>query len=900
MNERDPAIQQARALERIGDVAGARAAVGRLVASTDGAPPWFLLKWLARLDIAAGNTLRALTALAIIRKTEPADRAFLAHAEMVVACIHAADLDAAASLLGELDGGHGLPNDLDGTLRYVRALALGGPRAPVLRITLLRLYAMVWSHRGRLSAAAGCASEALAQATTLARGARIADIALDLADLLLAAGDLAGARAADARIASAALDDEVASRWARHRVQRELLGGRLAEARAHADRLAAFPEPVSLDARVARALALAELEATFNQFSNAERIARRVLDQLGATQPYQRDRVKTFLQLNACRASSTHDEIELPFLPEQVFDASDGDGPARGHDRTQLAAPAPSLAAPMRWARAANELLLALQRGERELEPRVAAIEAASCDSAYIRAKTAFYVAVARQRSGRLASGEAPFAALAADLEAKSFLPAALQVRRHAGWAAVRAGHIDQHLEHAREIRRLRARMTEGLAVRDKVFFMLNQWSVQDEYISARALAAMRPDRSRRDRRRALFDLYREVTSLTGWHLDEALVPTSEPRPEAPALVATSDIERVIHHQLALAVRRRDRKFRLGSRWSLWAVPRNTMILSFYVLADRVLVFAMSFGSLDARVLLVTRPMLDLAVRELHELIQYRAPQKPTLEALRRVSQLLELPALLGDCHKQRLLIIPHDVLHNVPFSALPCQDDSNVRVCERFQVSYLPDVGWLRRPRQRTTRAFAGVAVGDYAGDEAPLPNAVAEVETACQQLGAQGWRCDLLVDPRPQQVVEALESHSWVHLVCHGVFDRDRPHQSGLLLRAADGSLERLTLDTLARAALAELRLVVLASCWSGETAVLPGHERVCLPAAFLGAGARSVIASLWEVYDENDLLTELYTLAPRVGPAAALTALQCRALRARPGTEYLWASFVLYGAP
>jgi CHAT domain-containing protein len=308
----------------------------------------------------------------------------------------------------------------------------------------------------------------------------------------------------------------------------------------------------------------------------------------------------------------------------------------------------------------------------------------------------------------------------------------------------------------------------------------------------------------------------------------------------------------------------------------------------------------MSFRRLDVRCLLVTRPMLDLAVRELHDTVQYRAPSKPTFAALDRVSRLLELPALLRDCRKQ-LVIVPHDVLHNVPFSALPCEDGRDVRVCERYHVSYLPDVGWLRRPRLRRARTFAGVAVGDYAGAAEALPNAVAEADAIGRQLANLGWSSDLVVDPRPEHVVEALETHGWVHLACHGAFDRDQPHQSGLVLRAPEGGLDRLTLDALARLTLDQLRLVVLAACWSGETTVLPGHERVCLPEAFLRAGARSVIASLWEIYEEShDLMVELYASAVRVGPAAALSGMQARALRARPGTEYLWASLLHYGTP
>jgi len=59
-------------------------------------------------------------------------------------------------------------------------------------------------------------------------------------------------------------------------------------------------------------------------------------------------------------------------------------------------------------------------------------------------------------------------------------------------------------------------------------------------------------------------------------------------------------------------------------------------------------------------------------------------------------------------------------------------------------------------------------------------------------------------------------------------------------------------LSARELSRLDLAGLRQIVLSSCWSADSFVLPGRWVISLPSVLLYAGARSVIASLWEVDD------------------------------------------------
>jgi CHAT domain-containing protein len=94
---------------------------------------------------------------------------------------------------------------------------------------------------------------------------------------------------------------------------------------------------------------------------------------------------------------------------------------------------------------------------------------------------------------------------------------------------------------------------------------------------------------------------------------------------------------------------------------------------------------------------------------------------------------------------------------------------------------------------------------------------------------------------------------------------------------------------------------RLVVLSACETGLGTLSSGDELVGLQRAFLYAGTRAVITTLWKVDDRStfDLMRTLYTTLGTRGPADALREAQRAALTQYPH-PFAWAAFGLTGMP
>jgi CHAT domain-containing protein len=109
---------------------------------------------------------------------------------------------------------------------------------------------------------------------------------------------------------------------------------------------------------------------------------------------------------------------------------------------------------------------------------------------------------------------------------------------------------------------------------------------------------------------------------------------------------------------------------------------------------------------------------------------------------------------------------------------------------------------------------------------------------------------------------------------LACHGEFDLDDPLRSWLEI----GPNERLSAADVIGSFALDAELVVLSACRSGVSRVLRGDEPMGLVRAFLSAGARAVLVTLWPVEDSSArLLMERFYLAMQAetacDPAAAL---------------------------
>jgi CHAT domain-containing protein len=247
----------------------------------------------------------------------------------------------------------------------------------------------------------------------------------------------------------------------------------------------------------------------------------------------------------------------------------------------------------------------------------------------------------------------------------------------------------------------------------------------------------------------------------------------------------------------------------------------------------------------------------------------------------------LLLRPLEGLLDGRRLVVVPHGVLHYVPFHAL---HDGTGYIIERREVSYAPSASILRhcltQPQRQLRRALLlGCA------DER-----LVRVENEVRVLAPLFSESKVLLGE--EATLEALYTFApdadVLHIACHGQFRPDNPLFSSLGL--ADGSL------TARDAYHLDLRcgLVTLSACETGMSEIAPGDELIGLARGFFAAGAPSLLVSLWNVDDDSTamLMTDFYTrLQAGDRPAAALRHAQRAALK-QHAHPFFWSPFLLLG--
>ncbi|MDX1998799.1 MAG: CHAT domain-containing protein [Thermoanaerobaculia bacterium] len=265
---------------------------------------------------------------------------------------------------------------------------------------------------------------------------------------------------------------------------------------------------------------------------------------------------------------------------------------------------------------------------------------------------------------------------------------------------------------------------------------------------------------------------------------------------------------------------------------------------------------------------------------------------------------LAELPGTV-----RRLVLVPDDVLHKLPFELLRERAEAPP-LGERFAVTRVPSATLWQRWRQAAAEHpdRPGWIVADPAPLPAgpggqilrPLPHARREGREIAGILGA-GSRLDLgesaaeaILLGQPRQLAGVL------HFGTHAVVDEDDAERSAIYLgggETADGRLELGEITGLPVAG----QLVVLSSCESAAGVVLRGEGVLSLARAFFeGRRTRTVVASLWPLRDDDAraFFTRFYRqLAQGRGVSTAARAVRAELLAAGYPAE-AWAGVVVLG--
>lgn len=239
------------------------------------------------------------------------------------------------------------------------------------------------------------------------------------------------------------------------------------------------------------------------------------------------------------------------------------------------------------------------------------------------------------------------------------------------------------------------------------------------------------------------------------------------------------------------------------------------------------------------------------------------------------------------DGEPRRLVIVPHGPLHGVPFHAL---FDGERHLLEDFEISYAPSATVYtlcqkRAPRVTETALVIGVS-------DPLIPAVSAEARAVARRFRD----AELLTDGEAtvERIGESAAGAGIVHLACHGQFRSDNPMFSALKLH--DGWLTAADVMALDFSG----ALVTLSACESGRNEVFAGDELIGLTRAFLGAGAATLVVSLWLVQDETTarLMEKYYELLKDGAESASALREAQLALKQEFPHPYYWAPFILTG--
>jgi CHAT domain-containing protein len=245
----------------------------------------------------------------------------------------------------------------------------------------------------------------------------------------------------------------------------------------------------------------------------------------------------------------------------------------------------------------------------------------------------------------------------------------------------------------------------------------------------------------------------------------------------------------------------------------------------------------------------------------------------------RPISELYEIliQPIEGEIYgKRHLVIVPHGMLHYLPFQALLSK--SGKYLIESFTISYLPSASVLKYARVNNkgnrTELFAA---GNPATGLAPLPAAEEEV----RELSTL-FKKKLVLTGREAtktSVKRQSPKYDLLHLSTHGEMIESDPLRSNLRFTPSAGDDGRLTVNEIFDMEI-KANLVTLSAC---ETALVKGEEGdfprgddlVGLSRAFIHAGAPSVVASLWKVSDDStvELMGSFYRNLRSMTKAEAL---------------------------
>ena len=286
-----------------------------------------------------------------------------------------------------------------------------------------------------------------------------------------------------------------------------------------------------------------------------------------------------------------------------------------------------------------------------------------------------------------------------------------------------------------------------------------------------------------------------------------------------------------------------------------------------------------------------------------------RDPLETANDSGQQLYQMLVAPAVKLIPANSRVVIIADGSLYGLNFETLvapapkPHYWIDDVTISNANSLAMLRTSPIERQQNAKPTLLLIGNPVS-ASPDFPALPQAQQEIREVAAHFPTTG---ETVIDGAKATPASYLNSDpsnfSYIHFVAHGTASRLSPLDSAVILSPQGDSYKLYARDIVEKPLHADL--VTISACYGSGSRSYSGEGLVGLSWAFLRAGARNVIASLWEANDVSTprLMDSMYTaISHGDDPAAALHAAKLAMLHSdsiyrRP---FYWAPFQLYVGP
>jgi len=338
-------------------------------------------------------------------------------------------------------------------------------------------------------------------------------------------------------------------------------------------------------------------------------------------------------------------------------------------------------------------------------------------------------------------------------------------------------------------------------------------------------------------------------------------------------------------------------------------LDEDTVLLAYYLATEWAGVFVVTKGETLGLRIDISRRQLAEKVKEFRtdteegmtvKLFMSKDYEKPLADLYEILIKPLE-KQLVG---KRHVVVVPHGMLHYLPFQAL--RDQEGRYLIESYTMSYLPSASVLKYAREKNRDNHADLfAVANPVTDLSPLP--AAEVEA--REVSALFDRKQVLLGPRATKTRFKSEGPRYDLLLfsTHGEMIESEPLKSNLRFTPTQQDDGKLTVSEIFDMEV-KANLVTLSACETGlargtKGDFPQGDDLVGLSRAFIHAGAPSVVASLWKVSDDStvEMMRSFYSNLKTMPKAEALRQAQLGLAKSNAmafSHPYFWAPFILVG--